>query len=138
MGVISMCALSETIIAGFMIFVTGQIFLKWIIEPVHQLKKTIADITHTHVRYAHLIHNPQIIPPELHQTAHDKLRQLSGQLYGDMALIPLYSLLRWFFWLPTKKNVYRSAQHLIATANWMNVRSGDQFHRIIKNIHGPR
>lgn len=129
-----MSTVAQTFIAGVLVFVAGQLFLKLVIEPIHQLKKTLADISHTFVRYAHAIHNPDVIPPELHSEVFEKLRQLSGQLYADMALIPSYPVFRSIFFLPRREKVYESAQNLIAVANWMHSKSDRKFDPIVRNI----
>jgi len=49
-----MSTVAQTVIAGVLVFVAGQLFLKLVIEPIHQLKKTFADIAHTFVRYVHM------------------------------------------------------------------------------------
>jgi hypothetical protein len=110
-----MLTVVATIFGGVIIFVTGQVILKWFIEPIQQFKKTLAEISNTSVRYAHAIHNPDAVPAELSDEVYDKLRQLSGQLYADMELIPRYPYpaLRWLFRLPSRENVYNSASRLI-------------------------
>ena len=115
-------------------FIVGQLFLKLVIEPVHQLKRTMADISHTFIRYAYVIHNPDVISSELRNEVYEKLRQLSGQLYADMALIPLYPVFGKVFFLPNRSKVYKSATNLIAVANWMHSKSDKQFDYIIRNI----
>ena len=131
-----MSTVAQTVIAGVLVFVAGQLFLKLVIEPIHQLKKTFGDIAHTFVRYAHALHNPDLIPPELHSEVFEKLRQLSGQLYADMALIPAYPVFGLLFFLPTREKVYKSAQNLIAVANWMsaNTNNDRKFDHIVRNI----
>ncbi len=114
--------------------VLGQTFLKLVIEPVYQLKRTLADIAHTLIRYAHGLHNPDIIPKELYTEIYDKLRSLSGQLYADMELIPAYWLFRPLFSLPRTPKVYEGAKNLIAVANWMGGTHDGQFEHIIRNI----
>jgi hypothetical protein len=125
---------AQTVIAGVLVFVLGQMLLKWIIEPIHQLKKTMADISHTFVRHAYIIHNAETLPSDLQNEVFEKLRQLSGQLYADMALIPLYPILCKLFGLPDKKKIYKSAKNLIAIANWMSSNNERKFDHIIKNI----
>ena len=129
-----MSTVAQTVIAGVLVFVAGQLFLKLVIEPIHQLKKTFADIAHTFVRYAHALHNPDVIPPELHSEVFEKLRQLSGQLYADMALIPAYPVFGSLFFLPKREKVYKSGQNLIAVANWMSANSDRKFDHIVRNI----
>ena len=108
-----------TILIGITIFVCGQIILKLVIEPVAQFKRTMADIAHTLIRYAHALHNTNLIQDDLHRETYNRLRMLSGQLYGDMKLIPLYWLYRVIFFLPSKSNVYKAAKNLLAISNWM-------------------
>jgi len=124
----------QTVIAGVLVFVAGQLLLKLVIEPINQLKKTFADIAHTFICYAHAIQNPDMIAPELHSIVFEKLRQLSGQLYADMSLIPLYTVFSSIFCLPRREKVYESAQHLIAVANWMCSKSDYKFDYIVRNI----
>lgn len=123
-----------TVLSGVSVFVLGQIFLRLVLDPIAKLKSTKADIAHTLIRYAHALHNPDIIPKELYTETYDRLRELSGQLYGDMELIPAYWLFGWMFRLPKSSKVYESAKNLIAVANWMSGNHRNQFDHIIKNI----
>lgn len=124
-----------TVASGTLVFVIGQVVLKMIIEPIQQFKRTIADISHLSVQYAHAIHNPDTVKLELKDHVFDKLRHFSGQLYGDIALIPFYDSFCYPFSLPPKKNVYKAAQNLIATANWMMLsRNNNKFLEIVRNI----
>ena len=86
------------------------------------------------VRYGYVLHNSDVISLELHDEVFKKLRQLSGQLYGDMALIPIYSVFGRIFFLPRKEIVYKSAQNLIGVANWMSTKSDRKFDYIVRNI----
>jgi len=125
---------AQTVVVGVLVFVVGQIFLKSVIEPIHQLKITLADISHTFVRYAHRIHNPDVISSDESKEVFEKLRELSGRLYGDMALIPIYCVVRKIFFLPKRDKVYSAATNLIAIANWMHSHNDKKFDHIVKNI----
>lgn len=128
----------QIVIAGVLVFVLSLIFLRWVIGPVRQLKKTMSDILHTFLRYAYVMHYVDVIPPDLHSEAFEELRRLSDQLYTDMAMIPKYLFSYSFFGkilsLPEEEMVYKSAQILIATANWMNVKHENKLNYIIRNI----
>lgn len=123
----------SVVLAGVLIFVLGQLILKLFIEPVQQFKKTMAEIAHTSVRYSYAIHNADSLPTELRDEVFDKLRHLSGQLYADMELIPLfpYPVVRWVFQLPHRAQVYQTAQHLIAVGNWMRSSSQHKFDNVV-------
>ncbi|MBA4143491.1 MAG: hypothetical protein H0X43_10955 [Nitrosospira sp.] len=123
----------SVVLAGVLIFVLGQMILKLFIEPVQQFKKTMAEIAHTSVCYSHAIHNADLMPKELRDEVYHKLRHLSGQLYADMELIPLfpYPVLRLFFQLPQRTQIYKTAQHLIAVGNWMRSSSQHKFDNIV-------
>ena len=94
-------AVSDTFIAAtsiiiLLIYMLVCVFLKAVIQPIRQLKRTMADILCTFSRYTNIIHYADVIPPDLHSEAYEKLRRLSNQLYDDMSLIP-----KWFFNFPT-------------------------------------
>lgn len=125
-------------VIGILILILSQIFLRWVIKPVRQLKDTMADILRTFLRYAYVMHYVDVIPPDLHSEVFEKLRRLSAQLYTDMSTIPKclfnYPIFGKILSLPEEKMVYRSAQDLIATANWMNVEHENKLNHIIRNI----
>jgi len=129
---------AEIVVVGVLVIMLIQVFLKWVIDPTRQLKKTMADILHTFVRYAYVIHYVDVVPSDLHSEVFEKTRRLSGELYADMALIPKclfkYSFFRKVFTLPKEEMVYKSAQNLIAVANWMNVKHENKLIHIISNI----
>jgi len=44
-----------TVFAGVTTYVLGQLILKFLIEPVHELKRTIGEIAHSLVEHANVI-----------------------------------------------------------------------------------
>ncbi len=128
----------QIVTVGVLVLVLSQIFLRWFIEPVRQLKKTMSEILHSFLRYAYVMHYVDVIPPDLHSEAFEELRRLSDQLYTDMAMIPKclfnYPFFGKILSLPEEEMVYKSAQNLVATANWMNVKHENKLIHIISNI----
>ncbi len=128
----------QIVTVGVLVFVLSQIFLRWFIEPVRQLKKTMSDILHSILRYTYVMHYVDVIPPDLHSEAFEELRRLSDQLYTDMAMIPKclfnYPFFGKILSLPEEEMVYKSAQNLVATANWVNVKHKNKLIHIISNI----
>ncbi len=49
---------SITILGGFIVFVLGQIVVKFFIEPIHEQSKTIGEIAYSLIFYANLYSNP--------------------------------------------------------------------------------
>jgi len=128
----------QIVTVGVLVFVLSQIFLRWFIEPVRQLKKTMSNILHSFLRYTYVMHYVDVIPPDLHSEAFEELRRLSDQLYTDMAMIPKclfnYPFFGKILSLPEEEMVYKSAQNLVATANWVNVKHKNKLIHIISNI----
>lgn len=52
-----------TVLSGVSIFVIGQLIVKLVLDPVHDLKKIIGQISHTLIERANIIANPAY-PPE--------------------------------------------------------------------------
>jgi hypothetical protein len=98
----------------------------------------MSDILHSFLRYTYVMHYVDVIPPDLHSEAFEELRRLSDQLYTDMAMIPKclfnYPFFGKILSLPEEEMVYKSAQNLVATANWMNVKHENKLIHIISNI----
>lgn len=66
----------QIVTVGVLVFVLSQIFLRWFIEPVRQLKKTMSDILHSFLRYTYVMHYVDVIPLDLHSEAFEELRRL--------------------------------------------------------------
>ncbi|MGO9235529.1 MAG: hypothetical protein ACLP4V_16205 [Methylocella sp.] len=47
-----------TVFSGTVIYVLGQLALKLVIEPIHDLKKTIGVISYSLIERANVIYNP--------------------------------------------------------------------------------
>lgn len=123
-----------TILSGFLVFVFGQIFLKLVIEPVQQLKKTIASAGYTLVKFAHIIHNSDNVDQEERLSVFKDLRELSAQIYSATELVPLFSVTRLVFGLPEKKIIYQGSKNIIGISNWIHIQHEHKMGHIIKNI----
>ena len=81
-----------TIFAGVAIFVVGQLVLKLIIDPVHEFKRTVADISHSLIEYANIYSNPGVTGEENEKKVSTELRKLSSRLNAQTYLIPKYEI----------------------------------------------
>src|SRR3972149_11809067 len=86
-----------TILGGVVVFVVGQLLSKFVIEPVHELRKAIGE-----VRYNLLFFAPDILTPigrtrENCDKVRDALRKNSSDLYIRSEAIRFYPLASWIF-----------------------------------------
>lgn len=106
-----------TILAGAGTFVTGQIILKLVIDPVQEFKRTISDIAHSFIMHANIYGNPGMAGSEKEQEVSNEMRQFSSKLNAYMHLIPFYPITRFIFGLPSKDNVIKASKRLISLSN---------------------
>lgn len=91
-----------TIFTGVSIYVLGQIIVKLVIDPVHELKKTIGQISHSMIMYRNVISNVEVTNDNLKREASDCLQELSALLQSHLKLIPIYDSSRRIFFSPRK------------------------------------
>lgn len=107
-----------TIFTSVIILVFGQVVIRFIIDPVHDLKKTLGEIDFALAFHAPAIHTP-FGKEEPENEAQKALMKLSCDLRAKTGGIPLYR-----FWsvqfccsLPSKKNCLAAATHLRGLSN---------------------
>src|SRR2546427_7979563 len=54
-----------TVMGGVSVLVIGQIIVRFFIEPVHELRKTIGDVGDVLIYYAHLYMRPKEVTAEV-------------------------------------------------------------------------
>jgi hypothetical protein len=106
-----------TVFSGVLTFVLGQIVLKLVIEPVHEFKKTIADIALSLIEYANIYSNPGVTGEEKEKQVSEKLRNLASRINAHMYLIPYTALTSGLFGLPSHPKVLASVHDLIGLSN---------------------
>ena len=77
-----------TVFSGTVVYIFGQIALKLVIEPVHDLKKTIGMISHALIECANVIYNPGVLTKDVLDETSRELRNLASQLRSHLYLIP--------------------------------------------------
>jgi hypothetical protein len=106
-----------TILAGVLTFVLGQVVIKLFIEPVHSMKRVVADISHKLILYANLYANPKPLGDESQDQALKEFRELSSRLHAAMSLIPIYPVTSFIFGLPKRSDVVKASSNLIGLYN---------------------
>lgn len=106
-----------TIFSGVLTYVLGQLVLKLVIEPVHEMKKTIGQISHSLIEHANIIQNPGLPPEKTIKETSQHLRKLSSQIQSHLYLVPLYSITSLVFRLPKQTQVIEASKSLMGLSN---------------------
>ncbi len=102
--------LIKAVLAGVLVFIVSQYFLKLILEPISNFKKLLSDISNTllinQCNIANAITSNKELP--------GKISELSAQLRSTIYLIPLYSILSAIkiFGLPKRDNILEACHEL--------------------------
>lgn len=106
-----------TVLSGVITYVLGQLVLKLVIEPVHEMRKTIGMISHALIEHAAVIHNPGVPTEEAMDETSQELRKLSSQLQAHTYLVPRYDFTARIFRLPSRKSVLDASGAMIGLSN---------------------
>jgi len=82
-----------TIFGGVIVYVIGQLLSKFLIEPTHELKKTIGEVRFNLAFHAPTIHTPIARDTERSQKAYEALMKSSCDLLARVNAIPFYGTL---------------------------------------------
>ena len=109
---------SLTVMVGVLVFVIGQLLVKFVIEPIQELKKSLAEIHYSLVFHARPILS-SFGKEDWDDTAQDMLRKLSSDLSSRIGAVPLYD--RWVSmshkFLPEKKKALEASRFLVTLSN---------------------
>ena len=126
---------ASTVLSGVTICVLGQIVTKLMIDPVVDLKKTIANISHSYIEHAHIIHNPGVPSEETARATSHVLITLSSQLRSYLFLIPIYNVMSSIFKLPSHVDIVKSSNRPIFLSNCVVSPAATNIHeQIVKAV----
>jgi hypothetical protein len=97
--------------------VLGQLIIKLLVDPVHDFRRTVADIALALIEYANVYANPGVAGSEVEKKVSEELRRLSSRLNSQMYLIPCYRITAKIFGLPLREKVVDAASNLIGLSN---------------------
>lgn len=116
-----------TILGGFVVYVAGQIFIKFIIEPIHEQKRTIGEIADAIIFYANKYYSAPLglLSSEVryekevdrNEIISDRIRGLGTQLVSKTHLIPLYNLFSLVGIVKPMKEIVKAKKALMGLSN---------------------
>lgn len=109
-----------TIFSGVVVFLLGQLFLKFLLEPVKEFKGIVGKIDNQLKYYANIIFNSSSdsIDNKYKLDASESLRKLSCDFESAYKQIPFKSIFSFFGIIPDQRVVSQSATTLIRSANF--------------------
>jgi len=81
-----------TVLSGVITFVLGQLIIKLLVDPVHDFRRTVADIALALIEHANVYANPGVAGSEIENKVSHELRRLSSRLNAQMYLIPYHTI----------------------------------------------
>ena len=133
-----------TIFAGVMVFVLGQFILKLVLEPIQELKKTLALVQEDMVFYANKLTNPKSVNIEQEEEIRNRLRRYASSLIGTISIIPYYAWWSKMQLVPEKSIILEVKSNLVGLSNSIgpkeNVSPKDNYEEIekIKELLGSQ
>jgi len=110
---------ASTILGGVIVFVSGQLLSKFLIEPIQELRKAIGEVRFNLAYYAAIIHSPISRDKERSDKAYDAIMRNSCDLLTKADAIPFYRFLPRRFDLPNE-NIDRAAVDLRALTTYLH------------------
>jgi len=106
-----------TVLSGVVVYVAGQIFVKFVLEPIHEFYKLTGEIGHALIYYANVYTNTGLAERETLEEAHRLFRRQSCDLFARTYAIPIYSLWTKLRLIPPRKEVLEAGSDLIGLSN---------------------
>lgn len=116
-----------TVLSGVLVFVIGQLLVKFAIEPMHEYRKLCGEIADALVFYANVTARYTGIQKELLEEAQRTYRRLAGQLYARAHVIRLYPVWAFVRLVPRRKDLAQASSSLIGLSNNVFDQSVDGF-----------
>lgn len=108
---------SLTIFGGVIVFSLSQLIQKFLIDPVHEQKKVIGEISFGLTYYAGWFANPGVGKPEDLHAASDAIRRYASQLTATTNSIWCYGLFHTIGLVPDRSAINDARGRLIIISN---------------------
>jgi len=123
-----------TITGGILVITIGRIIEKFVIEPIHALRRTIGETANSLIFYANIYGNPSKETPEereINEEVQKALRRLAAQLMARSNAVPRLRVCQFKILIPSHGSVKEAAGKLISISNYFRTRNAND-ERIIK------
>ena len=109
-------------LAGITVYVIGQLLSKFLIEPLHDLRKAVGEVRFNLAFHAPTIHTPIGRSKETSDDARQALLKSSCDLIAKLHAVPLYPVVRHlsFGVLPNRKEVETAANKLRGLSTYVH------------------
>ena len=97
-------------------------FGKRLLDPLQQMRATIADVGRALIQYANATGSPGTIKEGISDKAAEDFRRLAAVLQRDIILIPCYRQTRWVYRLPTYGDAQEAIKQLIGLSNSLHTK----------------
>ena len=108
---------SLTVLIGVSVYVLGQIISKIFIEPIHQLRLTIGEISDVLIFHANIYTNPGKCTSQEMRETQTILRQKAALLISRAHVITGYKIASFFRLVPRINNIRNAHRELIKLSN---------------------
>lgn len=117
-----------TIVGGVVIFVIGQLSVRFVIDPIHDLKHVLTEIQFALIYHAQALHTPAAGDEKRCDEAAKVIRRLAADLRARVQSIPIYGSLSRIWRLPDRSSCRKAVSQLIGLSNSLHEadRSKDQ------------
>jgi len=108
-----------TLIGGILIYVSGRIIEKFVLEPLQEYRKTLASISDTLIFYADIYGNTQVASKENKIETSKALRKHASELSSKTNQIAFYKFFVWCKVVPRYDDSIEAVSTLIGLSNSM-------------------
>ncbi len=123
-----------TILAAVIIFILSQYFLKFILEPMKELKQAISRVSFSLSYYANIYCNINVASKEDIIRMSREFRELASSLISQVDSIPLFDAFRGLFQMPDKMTIHNSTPDLIGLSNTTSHVPSETIEKRVNNI----
>ena len=102
-----------TVVSGVMVFVLGQIFVKFILEPIQEFDRLVGQIGYLLIYYANIYSKMDVADATELKEVSETFRQHASELFLLTHMIPRYALWAKLRLLPPLQNAHTAGSDLI-------------------------